>query len=186
MNLPNLSRRKLVQALVAGAAASASVYYWKAFVNDQQVLDIKLPSNPDFDAPSLQLFIALSKLVTLRESLDQTMAEKMYLLFIDEPWGSHHISSSYQQILELAGIPPYTEPPISTSSRKQLGEGQAWFTYHLLTTWYLGIYHHESRSTERVGYEHSLMYDATRGVLPVPYIESTGFGAWATYPVDNA
>lgn len=182
-NSPNLSRRRLVQALLAGAAASASVYYWKTFQNDQQVLDIELPSNPDFDVPSLDLFIALSKLVTLREKLDQTMAEKMYPLFIEEPWGLHHISSSYQQILGLAGIPPYTKPPISTSSRKQLGEGQAWFTYHLLTTWYLGIYYHESRTPVRVGHEHALMYDSVRGILPIPYVEAAGFASWTASPV---
>ena len=63
-----------------------------------------------------------------------------------------------------------------------MGKGQAWFTSHLLSTWYLGIYYHEQRPTRRVAYETALMFDAIRGRLPIPFVEATGFGVWSEPP----
>ncbi len=169
-------------ALLAGGVTGLTSRYWLTFRNDDRNFDIKLPHSPDFAHPSLDMFVALSELVTLRTQLDPLMVQHMYPLFMDEPWGPHHISSSYKQILDIIGTPPYSKPACSDAVRGRLGKGQVWFVSHLLTTWYLGIYYHEQRPSRRVAYESALMFDAIRGTLPVPLIESTGFGRWAEPP----
>ena len=178
----NLTRRNLVLALLAGATLGRSTQYWQAFASDRQPLDIELPLNPDFSKPSFELFLALSQLVTARDQLDQQMAEKMYPLFMAEPWGAHHISSTYQQILAFTDNPIDGQSASVLPDRSRLDEGQAWFADHLLATWYLGVYYHESSPTQRVGHEYCLMFDAIRNKLPIPYVEATGFGGWATVP----
>ena len=98
-----LSRRRLVAVLLTGLAAGKARSFWTAQRDDREFLKIALPATPDFDNPSFELFLTLSKLVTLREQLNVEMAEKMYPLFINEPWGTHHISSTYQQLLNQIG-----------------------------------------------------------------------------------
>jgi len=185
--LPELriTRRGLLAALLTGAVAGVAGRYWLAEEAGDRPFDIDLPDvpGPD-DDPSLEVFLALSKLICLRTSLDMPTAERMYALFMDEPWGPHHIRSSYRQILRLAGRPPYTTPPAGGEMLAGLGEGQAWFASHVLTTWYLGIYYHQERETRRVAYETALMYEAVRGLQPIPLVQATGFGAWTRLP-DN-
>lgn len=177
-----ITRRNLLVALFTGAVGGIASHFWLPGKDDSSSFDIDLPDAPDLDNPTLEIFVALSQLVTLRSSLDIPTAERMYPLFMVEPWGPHHISSSYLQILNIIGIPPYTELPDAKVIRNKLGKGQAWFTSHLLTTWYLGIYYHEQRQTQRVAYETALMFEAVRGGATVPFVEATGFGGWINPP----
>lgn len=177
-----ITRRNLLVALFAGAVGGIASHFWLPGKDDRLSFNVDLPDAPDLDNPTFDLFVALSKLVTLRSSLDVLTAERMYPLFMDEPWGPHHISSSYIQILDIIGIPPYAKLPNAGVIRSKLGKGQAWFTSHLLTTWYLGIYYHEQRPTRRVAYETALMFEAVRGGTSVPLVEATGFGGWTVPP----
>jgi hypothetical protein len=77
----------LVVALLAGGVTGLTSRYWLTFRNDDRNFDIKLPHSPDFAHPSLDMFVALSELVTLRTQLDPLMVQHMYPLFMDEPWG---------------------------------------------------------------------------------------------------
>ncbi len=180
-----ITRRDLVASLVGGVTAGLLGSYWSKFEDDTTLFDIELPTSFDREKPPFEVFLALSKLVTVRTSLDIDAAKRMYPIFMDEPWGSQHIVSSYTQILSLIDLPSHTTPPFTSLVRGKLGKGESWFTSHLLTTWYLGIYYHEARPPVRVTYESALMFDSIRGVLPVPLLESTGYGGWTEPPAGS-
>ncbi|NBX04213.1 MAG: hypothetical protein EBR02_09205 [Alphaproteobacteria bacterium] len=167
-----LTRRKLVQMLALLGAGGATWRYWQHFAQDETV--IKAPAAPaDAEHPSLQIFAALCAMVTLRDDLDHETTKKMYDVFMDEPWGPQHIAGAYQKMYHaLGGKKPATK----------LSDGESWFVSHLLTTWYLGIYYHEKRPTQRITYEHALMFNIIRELAPIPFIDSTGFGHWAHAP----
>lgn len=180
MNRINVSRRALVTALLGGGASALASRYWIGAAAAESALPLKLPEAKPAEAPSFAVFLALSQLVTLRPQLDESVARRMYPLFLDEPWGAHHIHSTYSQLLgliELGAAQPKPADP-----RDKLGKGQAWFATHLLTTWYLGIYYHERTPPLRVSYTEALMYDQVRAYLPRRFAEGTGFGAWSIPP----
>ena len=92
---------------------------------------------------------------------------------MNEPWGAEHISGAYRKL---------RQQPNESATVEKLTEGEGWFVSHLLTTWYLGVYYHEKRPTQRVTYEHALMFDAVKDWLPIPLLESTGPGNWQKSP----
>lgn len=180
-----LTRRKLLLAL-----ATCGVGYYMAQKGEQRNLpledastlfDIALPED-EINGDSFAVFLALSSIVTARTSLDIEIAKKMHRVFLEEPWGKEHILSTYRQLLEILGAGPFSNPPIDSSSRRQLGGAQRWFASHLLATWYLGIYYHESQPAQRITFEHALMFDAVKFSYPVPFVGATGFGRWSVEP----
>jgi hypothetical protein len=143
---------------------------------------LALPPPGDPQAPSFEVFLELSRIVLLRDRLDEQTARSMYRIFRDEQWGPKHIHTAYA-VLRAAIIERGKKAnPANPVSRSVLGAGEKWFVSHLITTWYLGVYYHERHPTQRITYEHALMFDAVRGTLPIPYFESTGYGAWAELP----
>jgi hypothetical protein len=176
----NVTRRTLIAALLGGGATTLAARYWAAAVVGS-LLSLKLPQAGAADSPSFEVFLALSCLVTVRPKLDEAVARRMYPLFLEEPWGAHHIHSTYSQlllILEQHADQPGAKP-ISSGA---LGKGQAWFAGHLLTTWYLGVYYHERIPPMRVAHAEALMFDVVHPELPRRFVEGTGFGGWADPP----
>jgi hypothetical protein len=120
---------------------------------------------------TLESFVALSSLVTLQDKLDNDTAQRMYDVFMKEPWGPEHMAGLFAKLRSaLAG------------KKEELTDGEKWFSGHLLTTWYLGVYYHESSPPLRLAYDTALMFRAGDGVIPVPLVESVAFGDWAKKP----
>ena len=183
MGLVNVSRRSLIAALIGGGISAVAARYLMSTAAAETVFSLKLPeAGPPNRTPSFEVFLALSQLVTLRSLLDEASARCMYPLFLEEPWGAHHIHSTYAQLLALLDeadkLPRHAHPFLGG----KLGKGQAWFASHLLTTWYLGIYYHERTAPVRVAYSGALMHDLVRPGIPRRFDEGSGFGAWGDPP----
>lgn len=170
-----ITRRRLVKTLLAlGAGSVFSSYLPFAPAGG------KVWAQLGAEKPTLELFHELSRLVTLKDDLDADTVKKMYKVFMDEPWGPEHITAVSSRI--KAALAAGGQRRMLKDPSWKFTEGEKWFAEHLLTTWYLGIYYHEERPTQRITYEHALMFRALEGKLPIPYLEPTGFGKWAEAP----
>lgn len=177
-----ISRRELLAILSCGLGIAGCTGSYLSSTHPQDTLKIELPRNTDPENPGLDVFIALSKLITLKENLDHPTAEKIHRLVLEEPAGAHHLSSSYD-ILCSAFLDSKHKAATYSPYQARLDAGQQWFISHLLTTWYLGIYYHADRQTVRVTYEKSLMFDAVDFFYPIPMMEALTYGAWGAAPV---
>lgn len=132
--------------------------------------------------PTFEIFYHLSQLICARETLDQTGARKMYRLFQSEPWGGKHIVTAYKEIFTQISKNKAEKSVAELITEGALGEGETWFVSHVLTTWYLGIYYHESREPERVLFEDALMWDTLKGYIYPPGFSEGEPGYWANPP----
>ncbi len=130
--------------------------------------------------PSLETFAALSSLITLHDDLDADSIARMYKVFMDEPWAPEHIEGLHKKI--IGALSDEKKRPSLKDPVWKFTDGESWFAGHLLTTWYLGIYYHEERPTQRILYENALQFRAIKGVMPIPYLENVGYGAWTSPP----
>jgi|SRR5688572_14398444 hypothetical protein len=175
-----ITRRQLALGLIAAIGGGAAGV-WSLYRHDRTPLELNLPPVGNPFSPSYEVFLALSQIMVLRTKLDEEIARKLFAVFSDEPWGPKHIGHAYAVLrseLAQAGAGSGTTP-VSVSG---LGEGERWFVSHLVTTWYLGVYYHEQRPTQRITYAGALMFDAVRGLLPITYFESVGYGKWINPP----
>lgn len=182
MNCINFSRRALIAALLGSSTAALTTRYWMSAAAAESPLNLDLPEAGSADKPSFAVFLALSQIVTLRTQLDEVSARRMYPLFMEEPWGPHHIHSTYTQLLSQLKRSNAESKPIHPAMSGSLSKGQSWFASHLLTTWYLGIYYHERMPPVRVAYAEALMFAAVHPELPIRFTENTGFGKWGETP----
>lgn len=160
--------------LASGVSVIASPLAAGASRDDPWVLD--LPAI-DPDAPhSFAVFYALSQLLTQRAQLDRSLTQQIYHLMLDEPWGAHHIATTYAQLLGALSSP---------ESQAVLGQGQAWFASHVLTTWYLGVYYHERIPPQRVTHTGALMFDAMGTAYPPRFVSGTGYAGWQALPAEK-
>ena len=186
MNEAAFTRRQIIKALAALGLGGAFVGYWKfsGGENDQLLTSIMDVPNPDKASP--EMFAVLSSLITLRQHLDPAITSKLYTIFMDEPWGAEHIVRLFDKIKTALQYGAVHNPlPAMQDTAWQLDDGEKWFASHLLTTWYLGIYYHEKRPTQRVAYEKALMFEPTKNLAPIPYAEAVGFGTWANPPDES-
>ena len=152
------------------------MHYWRLNRDGESKLANTNLYIDDPSDPSFEVFVALSAIVLLRDTLDQAAAKRMYKLFMDENWGPQHITSCYRKICkQISGAPDIVK----------LTDGENWFVNHVITTWYLGIYYHEQHIPVRVSYETALMFRPIDDWLPVPFIAGVGFGNWQTPPKEK-
>ncbi|MEX2128375.1 MAG: sugar dehydrogenase complex small subunit [Xanthobacteraceae bacterium] len=175
-----ISRRRLALGLLAVAGGSAAGV-WSFYGRDRSAVELDLPGGGNPFAPSYEVFLALSQIVLMREKLDEEIARRLFAVFSNEPWGLKHIGHAYAVLRDELAHTGTAEraAPISLA---RLGDGERWFVGHLVTTWYLGVYYHEERPTQRITYAGALMFDAVEGLLPVTYFESVGYGSWVEPP----
>lgn len=177
---PHLTRRRVALAVAAAVgAAGAGTWYWSRMTGDPGPFAAALPPLDATQPASVEVFHALSQLVTCRDDLDPAVTARLFPLFMDEPWGPKHIATAYSR-LRAAAISQGTFCP--PGAGVDLGAEERWFVEHLLTTWYLGVYYHVDLPTRRMTYEGALMFDAVAGFLPLPLVERVSFGAWAQPP----
>jgi hypothetical protein len=178
----NITRRMLLAALLSSSTATLASRYWVSAAAAESTVRLELPEPETSGVPSFPVFLALSQLVTLRPQLDEAVARRMYPLFLDEPWGAHHIISTYSQLRNVLQQPADNPNQTHPAAHGGLGKGQIWFASHLLTTWYLGVYYHERMAPLRVAYAEALMFAVVHPGLPVRFIENTGYGKWQGVP----
>jgi hypothetical protein len=128
------------------------------------------PSGADPTLPTFDMFLALSRIVLARSDLDQSVARRMFEVFMDEPWAGDRILSAYAALRGDA-----------TASSSNLGSDDRWFVSHLISTWYLGVYYREGEPPQRIAYAGALMHEAMQGLAPAPF-QSVGFGKWSELP----
>lgn len=171
------------QAIISGMVATSVA---RAALTDEMTKLLALPL-PEFDDPanpSFEVFHRLSQWVVGRESLDHDTSRKLYAIFLKEPWGIKHISTAFIEIRDGLSATGSTGTVPDLLRDDQLGKGETWFVTHLLETWYLGIYYHETGDS-RVFYQNALMYQAIAQTHPVPGFSTRDYGFWAD-PPDNS
>jgi len=178
-----LTRRQIIKSLIALGAGSSFLFYWETLPADNGGSITVFGGD---GKPTLEVFAFLSSVVTLREDLDPGIMKQMYDVFLDEPWGPNHILRCHRKITAALSRHGKSSkrPPLKAPSW-QFDDGEKWFLGHLLTTWYTGVYYHEQRPPQVISYEKALMFDAARAIIPVPFIEATGFGNWADAPEER-
>ena len=173
-----ITRRKLIKTLLALGAGSVFFSTLPAAVAAD---DSKIWALFGDSLPPPETFAALSTFITLHDDLDADSMQRMYKVFMDEPWAPEHIKSLHKKISRALGDGNKTLPRPEDKSWK-FNKGESWFMDHLLTTWYLGIYYHQERPTQRILYETALEFRATKGSVATPYVENVGYGAWTKAP----
>lgn len=178
-----MTRRQLALGLASAVGTGLLVKYGiSTSEDDASIIAVNLPESSHIGPPSYDQFLALSQLATCRETLDEDVARKIYKVILDEPWGPEHIKSTYRAlrsaVLAQAG---QSEMPALMESA-ELREGLRWFISHLLATWYMGVYYHEERPTQRITYEGALMYDALQGAMPTWFTGERILGYWTEPP----
>lgn len=144
-----------------------------------QFLDTDLKIDPH--NPSFEVFYKLSQVLTCEPDLEKNAARKVFAVFQDEPWGKEHIASTYTAIVK-ANEQAKPQSITEMLDNKIFTEGEAWFVSHLITTWFLGVYYHQERPTQRVLYEEALMFSQVHDFTNIPYVEATGYASWAELP----
>jgi hypothetical protein len=149
---------------------------------EPEIIELELPESSHIGPPSYEQFLALNKIVTVKENLDDEVAQKMFKVFMDEPWGPEHIKSTYRALhastLASAGN---QEMPILMEGVK-LTKGERWFVSHLLTTWYVGVYYHEERPNQRITFDGALMYESLQGTIYPWFSGERTPGYWIESP----
>jgi Membrane bound FAD containing D-sorbitol dehydrogenase len=131
---------------------------------------------------TFDVFYKLCQWLTQREKLDKNVAHKMYDIFLEEPWGQEHILKLYNKIEPIITFEKNQFDLSGLIKNNTLDDVEIWFSSHILVTWYLGVYYHEKRPSHRITYEHALMYQSVTNLTPIPYLEFTPYGTWATLP----
>jgi hypothetical protein len=129
-------------------------------------------------------FIRLSELITGTQKLDRNTAQEILICIQNEPWGKEHLGQIARKLL-----PQYSQAPLPVDRAELLNpsrfeEGERWFIGHFLTTWFTGVYFHQSSRV--VSYEHALMFASLDDVRPSPSHCAGEFGFWSAPPAKVA
>jgi len=175
-----ISRRKLLETFLTLGAGGV-------FLSLPQLLttDGIIHANASDQLSSFDIFRDVSHFVTLRETLDADAMQKMYDVFMEEPWAKEHAAGIHKKITSALTVNLDQKRLALKDDSWKFTDGEKWFAEHLLTTWYLGIYYHQEKPEQRILYEESLMFEAIDGLLPIPFLENVGYGAW-TQPPEGA
>ena len=150
---------------------------------DHPALHPDMPALTRPEAPGLPVFERLCQIICLAPDLDPAIAARVYGLIEQEPWGLNHVGTLYGKLLAHRRADGRPVPVKDLVDAGHLTEGEAWFASHLLMTWYLGIYYHESRPEPvRVSFETSLMWEALRDHVAPPGFSTLAPGDWSTPP----
>ena len=167
---------KMGTGILAGLFTSTQAHAFQALFKSTA------PEIQDKNNPSFDIFYRLCQWVTYRENLDKEIAKKVYDIFLVEPWGKHHISSTYTTLKKAIEKDKDKTDIAALLKDKKIKDGEAWFISHLMVTWYLGVYYHEKMPDQRIMYEEALMHEAIEGIAPIRLVGSTPYGDWYDIP----
>lgn len=162
----NASRRRLLGALAVLTASQC--FPLPAFAIGTAAI-----------ADDLDAFMRLSAIVTGVERLDRETARRILDLIRAEPWGKEHLAQIGAKLLPSGKPLPATRDKLLNPER--FNDGERWFVGHLLTTWFTGIYYHQT-GNHVVSYRNALMHVALEEVRPVPGYCGGTFGFWSEPP----
>ena len=177
-----MTRRQLATA-IASVVGTGLLIKFRISANEvePEIIDLQLPDSSHIGPPSYEQFLALSKIVTCHESLDDEVAQKMFAVFMDEPWGPEHIKSTYRALHTATVAQAGKQEMPELLEGVTLTKGERWFVSHLLTTWYVGVYYHEERPDQRITFEGALMYEVLQNSL-FPWFSGERVPAYWTNP----
>lgn len=175
-----MRRREFILATAAAIAADLAPAA-AASGTLQRLAGEPISPDPRGRRPTLAQFYRLCQWVTHRLEPDREVARIFYPVFVDEPWGPKHILTALRQIEDAQTDADAAEPVWTLIEQRRLGDGEAWFVSHLLTTWYLGVYYHETR-TERLIYDQALMWERLRRWAVIPGVPLSQPIAWHLPP----
>lgn len=178
-----MTRRQLVLSLASVLGTGLLIKYGiSAKEIEPESIEFQMPDSSHIGPPSYDQFLALSKIVTVKENLNDEVARKMFKVFMDEPWGPEHIKSAYRALYTAIVAHSGKQEFPDLLEGVKLTKGERWFISHLLTTWYLGVYYHEERPTQRITFEGALMYEVLQGAMPIWFTGERVPGNWREPP----
>lgn len=168
----NAKRRRVLTALVVLCASAGLSRFANAAATGKGAGAV---------AEDLDAFIRLSEVITGTKHLDREAATQVLAAIRAEPWGKEHLAQIAAKLM-----PSLSDTPLPTDRQilldpKRFGEGERWFIDHLLTTWFTGIYYHQS-GDRVVAYKSALMHAALEDVRPIPGHCNGVFGFWSEPP----
>lgn len=180
LNTMNLDRRKFIirtasTILAATLSTSKAFAFTKLFYQDAT-------DGRDAKSANLDVLYKLSQWVTYREHLSKDAAQKLYKIFENEPWGKEHIVQVYNKIRRSIQKSQNSYDLSQLLKSDLFNDGEKWFISHVITTWYLGVYYHETSDDTRVLYEDALMFESLDGIAPIPYRGNITYGQWEYVP----
>lgn len=158
------------------------VGYLLALAGSQCIPRIVFASPKDFAfvAEDIDAFRKLSSIISGVDQLDEETAQQILNCIRAEPWGKEHLAQIAEKILP----PAKSRMPINRRKlldHKQFTEGERWFIGHLLTTWFTGVYYHQT-GNQVVAYRNALMFQSIKEIRPIPGHCDAHFGFWSQPP----
>ncbi|MDD5180138.1 MAG: sugar dehydrogenase complex small subunit [Gallionellaceae bacterium] len=132
-------------------------------------------------AEDLDAFIRLSEIIAGTRQLDRDTAMQILEVIRAEPWGKEHLAQIAAKLMPSLSDSPLPADRQALLDPKRFSDGERWFIGHLLTTWFTGIYYHQS-GNHVVSYKNALMHAALEDVRPVPGHCNGVFGFWSEPP----
>lgn len=170
----NVSRRRVVSALALLTMGQlVPCFAWADTQKNSDVL------------ASFDTFMRLSRFITQVDRLDNETGQKIYSHIFSEPWGKEHLLQIEEKWRELQAenqsVVTLKQLLATKHFQSENAKGERWFMDHLLTTWFTGIYYHQS-GNHVITYRNALMHTALEDVRPVPGYCAGPFGYWAKPP----
>lgn len=179
------SRRQLLKVLGAtGLGLCFPRYVTGGLLTDKAFL-LYLPEINAPDKPTLEIFSTLSQIITLHESLDEKCVEKLFRILLQKPSNRFNILKTYEVLRKLLLKGTQKEILHRRIQSGDIGVVEKWFSQHLLTTWYTGIYYTEGRDPVRLFHREALMWQPLKGLVPIPFVENIEFGRWSKHPRES-
>lgn len=170
----NLSRRRVLSSLAL--LTMGHLIPNLAFADIQKNFEV---------TASFDVFMRLSRFITQTDQLGMETGRKIYSHILNEPWGKEHVQQIVGRWNELQAEYPSAvtlEQLLATRHfQSEAAKGERWFIGHLLTTWFTGIYYHQS-GNHVITYQGALMHKVLEDVRPIPGSCVDPFGYWAEPP----
>ena len=129
---------------------------------------------------NVEEFIKLCELVTGTTKLERETAQQILNCIQNEPWGKEHLGQIARKLLPAYATETLPTDRLVLLDPKRFEEGERWFIGHLLTTWFTGVYYHQTSRV--ISYEHALMFAALDDIRPSPSYCAGEFGYWSKPP----
>jgi fructose 5-dehydrogenase small subunit len=174
-----LPRRRLLQALVAATLSLVWGRPERALPLNRASDDSSPPTVPRPDNLLLRDFVELSRVVTGKPGLPESVGRRLLTLYESTPDGLQHLSALHRRI--IASDPPMIDFDAWLRSADGGEDGLKRTARQVLEQWYTGIYH-DGRQTVVFAYEDALMYRPCAEVRPVPTQCGGEMGFWSKPP----
>lgn len=134
-----------------------------------------------YEAPDFSTFYTLSQILTYQDDLKHGYAEKIYKVFLEEPWSAKHINTVVTVIKEYSSHNNRAFDIHDAMSVGLFEENETWFISHLIYTWFTGIYYFTGKD-QRIAYHDALINTVLDGLYVIPTYSDQAPGFWSELP----